>query len=506
MAPLDQQLIIPFISFILFIILLHKWCSGTLFPARKNLPPSPRKLPIIGNLHQLGTSPHRSLQSLSKRYGHLILLHFGRVPVLVASSAEAAREIMKNQDVIFSNRPKLSMPDRLIYGSRDVAFAPYGEHWRQTRSICMLQMLSTKRVQSFRRVREEETSAMVNKIRRLGSSSSVVNLSDVLVSLTNDVICRTALGRKYDDHVRDKKFKMFFNDFQKLLGTMSLRDYVPWLGWIERINGLDAKVERVAKLFDKFLETVLQEHRDGNKDDDGDGEFDFVDILLEFQRDNKSSSPVEDDTIKALIVDMFGAGTDTTVTSLEWAIAELIKNPRTMKILQSEVRRVAGKKKEIDEDDLDKMIYLKVVIKESLRLHVPVPLLLTRESTQDTKLMGYDIKAGTQVIVNAWAIGRDPKSWENPEEFRPERFLESGIDFKGQHFEYIPFGAGRRGCPGIAFGVAVNELGLAKLVHHFNFALPNGEKEEDLDMSEKIWISVHKKLPLLVVPTSYIVK
>ncbi|GFQ04615.1 cytochrome p450 71a6 [Phtheirospermum japonicum] len=298
-----EQLIIPIFSFILFIIILHKLCSGTIFPTRKNLPPSPRKLPIIGNLHQLGTSPHRSLQSLSKRYGNLILLHFGRVPVLVASSADAALEIMKNQDLIFSNRPKLSIPDRLIYGSRDVGFAPYGEYWRQTRSVCVLQLLSTKRVQSFRRVREEETSAMVVKIRQLGSSSQIVNLSDVLMSLTNDVVCRAALGRKYGDHGEDKKFKRFLREFVELLGTTSLRDYIPWLGWIDRVSGLDAKVERVAKQFDEFLENVIQEHRDGKlTHDDGDGECDFVGILLEFQRDNKSRSPVEDETIKAVIL------------------------------------------------------------------------------------------------------------------------------------------------------------------------------------------------------------
>ncbi|KAI3454399.1 hypothetical protein Pfo_011062 [Paulownia fortunei] len=505
-----EQLIVPLFSFVLFVIFLQKWRSTAASTPRKRLPPSPRKLPIIGNLHQLGTYPHRSLQSLSKRYGQLMLLHFGNLPVVVASSADAACEIMKNQDLIFSNRPKLSIPDRLIYGSKDVAFAPYGEYWRQVRSICVLQLLSNKRVQSFRRVREEETSVMVEKIRRLGSSSSVVNLSDLLVSLTNDVFCRVALGRKYSDDGEGKEFKKFLGEFVELLGASSLGDYIPWLVWINRINGLDAKVEKVGKLFDEFLESVLEEHRDPRKrekfrDDHGyggDAELDFVDILLEFQRENKGSFPVEDDTIKALILDMFAAGTDTTVSILEWTMAELIRHPNTMKILQNEVREVAGMKEEIAEDDLEKMRYLKAVIKEILRLHSPIPLLIARESTQDTKVMGYDIAAGTRVLINAWAIARDPLLWENPEEFHPERFLDSSIDFRGLHFELIPFGAGRRGCPGVAFGMAVNEIALAKLVHKFNFALPNGGREEDLDMSETTGITVHKKLPLLVVPTS----
>ncbi|GFQ04618.1 cytochrome p450 71a6 [Phtheirospermum japonicum] len=408
---------------------------------------------------------------------------------------------MKNQDVIFSNRPKLSIPDRLMYGSTDVVFAPYGEYWRQVKSISVVQLLSNKRVQSFRRVREEETSAMVDKIKQLG----VVNLSNALVSLTNDVICRVALGRKYSDDEKDhRNFKGLLEEMMELLGTKSIGDYMPWLGWIDRVSGLDAKVEKVAKQFDEFFESVIQEHRDGKfKHDDGDGDLDFVDVLLQLQRENKSSSPIEDYTIKAVILDMFAAGTDTTSTALEWTIAELIRNPRTMNILQYEVRQVAGNKKEIDEDDLEKMPYLRAVIKESLRLHPPGPLLAPHESIQDTKVMGYDIKAGTQVLINAWAIARDPTLWEEPEEFRPERFLDSSIDLRGLHFELIPFGAGRRGCPGIAFAMAISELVLAKLARNFNFALPNGEIGEDLDMSETFGISVSKKLPLLVVATSH---
>ncbi|PIN22049.1 Cytochrome P450 CYP2 subfamily [Handroanthus impetiginosus] len=492
MDVLQNFLILPLFSVIFFIIFLHKWRSTP----QKNLPPSPKKLPIIGNLHQLGQYPHRSLYSLSKYYGPLLLLHFGRVPILVVSSADAAREIMKNQDLIFSNRPKLSIPDRLTYGSKDVAFSPYGNYWREVRSICVLQLLSNKRVQSYRSVREQETSIMVEKIRQMGSSSLVVNLSDMFVSISNDVICRVALGRKYGE---DGKFKKFLGEFAELLGAFSVGDYIPCLGWIDWVSGLNGKVKKVAKLFDEFLEGVIEEHRQQRKRD---VDLDFVDILLDFQRENEGSFlAADDDVIKAIILDMFAAGTDTTSSVLEWAMAELIKNPRTLKVLQDEVREVARGKEEITEDDLDKMRYLKAVIKESLRLHLPIPTLVLRQSTQDTKVLGYDVAAGTQVMINAWAIARAPSLWENPDEFYPARFLDTNIDFRGLNFEFIPFGAGRRGCPGISFAMAINELVLAKLVHKFNFQLPNGEREENLDMSEANGITIHKKLPLLVVAT-----
>ena len=200
---------------------------------------------------------------------------------------------------------------------------------------------------------------------------------------------------------------------------------------------------------------------------------------------------------------MFAAGTDTTHTIMEWAMTELLRHPKVMEKLQTEVRQIARGKPEVSENDIEKMKYLKAVIKETLRLHCPVPLLVPRESTQDVKVMGYDISAGTQVIVNGWAIGRDPSLWKNPEEFQPERFLDSDIDFRGFNFELIPFGAGRRGCPGISFGIAVNELVLAKLMHKFNFAFPEGAEEKDVDVPEATGITAHRKFPLLVAATPY---
>jgi len=230
---------------------------------------------------------------------------------------------------------------------------------------------------------------------------------------------------------------------------------------------------------------------------------DFLDILLEIQSELNATagySLVHRDTVKALLLDMLGAGTDTISTALVWTMTELLRHPQVMKKLQTEVREIARGKPSVTDDDLDKMHYLKAVIKEVLRIRAPVPLLVPREAIQDVRVMGYDITAGTQVLINAWAIARDPLTWDDPEEFRPERFLNSSIDLKGHDFEFIPFGAGRRGCPGILFALNVNELALANVLYRFDLSLPSGE---DLDRSEVTRLTIHKKTPLIVVATPY---
>ena len=196
---------------------------------------------------------------------------------------------------------------------------------------------------------------------------------------------------------------------------------------------------------------------------------------------------------------MFAAGTDTTFITLDWGMTELVTNPKVMKRAQAEVRRVLGEKRFVSDTDLPKLHYMKAVIKEIFRLHPPAPVLVPRESMEDITIDGYDIPAKTRFFVNAWAIGRDPESWENPEKFEPERFLGSSVDFKGQDFELIPFGAGSRGCPAITFGTATVELALAQLLHSFDWELPTGTKGEDLDMTEVFGITMHRVSPLLVV-------
>ncbi|KAJ0895930.1 putative cytochrome P450 [Helianthus annuus] len=429
-----QVLFFLSLPFILAILIPKSYFSSS--KSVKNLPPSPPKLPLIGNLHQLGSSPHRALQAMAQTYGPLMLIQLGTVPVLVASSVDAAKEIMKTHDLIFSNRPHLNIPDRVFYACKDIAFSKYGEYWRQVKSIAVLHLLSNKRVQSYQHVRYDEMTLMMGKIR--SANGSPFNLSELLITLTNNVVCRVALGRTYEG----RKFKNLLERLMESLGGFSVGSYIPSLRWVDRLSGLERRADQVAKEFDEFLEDVLDEHV--NKNMDNVEARDLVDILLEFRRDNAKGFRLERDMIKALIVDIFSAGTDTTFTSLEWATCEAIKTPSSNERIAK--RSTRNRQRKI------------TVFKEGLRLHTPLPLLVPRESTEDIKLNGYDIQSGTQVLINAWAIARDPSVWEEPEEFRPERFLNSPIDYKGFGFELIPFGAGRRGCPGIQFAMVVNEL------------------------------------------------
>ncbi|XP_074288066.1 cytochrome P450 71A25-like [Silene latifolia] len=484
-------------------IFLYLWLTTTTHTNNTNTPPSPPKLPFLGNLHQFDKLLHRSFHSFSRRYGDIMLVHIGSKPIIIISSAEAAQEIMKTHDTIFANRPNLRVARKILYDGKDIAFANYGEYWRQMKSICTLHLFSNTKVRSFRRVREEEASLMVEDIRKsIASNEEVINLSDYFIRITNDVVCKAAFGRKYTGEKGCPNLKELLNDFSEALGSFCLQDFIPWLGWIDYISGVERKADKVAKALDGFIESIVEEHsgRVELKGGSDDGQ-DLVEVLLQIQKENSSSLPKE--SIKAILLDMVAGGTDTTFTLLEWVMTELLMHPHAMKQLQDEVRHATQSKQHVDEDDLKDMKYLKSVIKETLRLHPPLPLLLPRESSQDTIIKGYNIPARTQVIINAWAIHRDPANWENPDEFRPERFLNSALDYKGQDLSYIPFGAGRRGCPGVLFAIMDAEFAVANLVHEFDWKLPAGEQTGMSSVAENAGTTVRRRDPLFAIPTPY---
>ncbi|XP_024972065.1 cytochrome P450 71A6-like [Cynara cardunculus var. scolymus] len=483
-SDLFFYLCIP-LSILLVFLILFKWLSSVP-ESHKNRPPSPLKLPVIGNLHQLGSSPHSYLHDLAKKHGPLMLIHLGSVPVVVASTPETAQEILKTHDLEFCYRPKSSISHALSFGSKDIAFSPYGEYWRQIKSISMLQLLSTQRVRSFRQVREEETRVMIDMITK--SHGSLVDFKELLTSLTSNVVCRVTLGKTY----QGLKFKHLLTRVTYLLGVFSAGSYIPWLSWVGRLWGLERAAIELAPEVDAFLEGVLEEHINkrsrADVDDETDKPQDFLDILLD------PIISLHRDTVKAIILNVFAAGIESTAASIEWALSELLRHPQAMRKLQLEVSEVAQGRSTISEEDVEKMPYLKAVIKEALRLHPPAPLLITREAIKDVKLMGYDIAAGTQVLVNAFAIARDPSLWDEPDKFKPERFLSNAIDYKRHHFEYLPFGAGRRMCPGTQFSIAIDQIVIANLVYKFDLALPD---DEELDMSENMGLVVHKMAPLM---------
>ncbi|XP_074578554.1 cytochrome P450 71A1-like [Curcuma longa] len=425
-----------------------------------------------------------------------MLLHFGSVPTLVVSSAASAEEIMRTQDLAFATRPDLSICRRLLYGS-DITFAKFGDYWRQLRRVTAVHLLSHRRINSYRRIREEEASLLVDRVAAVAPSGSV-DISDLIVTFTRNITCRVAFGKKYTDEeggTDASRFRVLLSEWMALLGSFLMRDYIPALRFVDCLSGLDERVRKNALDLDVFVEEVLSAHE--KKQERNDDNMDFVDILLSL--DSSEGVVLRRDSIKAVILDVFGGGIDTTFATLEWAMAELIRQPTKMERAQQEVRRIAGSKSEIREEMLQEMLYLKAVIKETLRLHPAVPLLVPREAMQETRVHGYLIPKGTRVLINAWAIGRDPRSWEKPEEFWPERFLDdASVDFRGQNFQFIPFGAGRRGCPGMDFAFPVLELALANLLYHFDWALPQGMSAEEMDTSEFYGIVARKKSSLIL--------
>nr|XP_009385125.1 PREDICTED: cytochrome P450 71A1-like [Musa acuminata subsp. malaccensis] len=500
-SPLPTLFVILVLPLSLLLLLRLGLKRNNLRARTHDMPPSPLKLPFVGNFHQLGSLPHRSLHALSQKHGPLMLLRLGQVPTLVVSSPDGARDVMRNHDQVFASRPALKPAKVLFDGTTDLALAPYGDSWRQLRKICASHLLSSIRVQSYRLIRQEEVGFMIRKISSQASLTTSVDMSEIFYSFANDILCRVVSGKFNREEGRNVLFREPTREFSVLLSKFYVGDYFPWLGWLDVLFGSMERVNKSKKRWDDLLDGVIQEHEDRSAEGD-DGEKDFVDVLLSLREDpGGNHALLTPQTIKALLMDIFSGGTETSYVTLECAMAELVRNPRVMAKLQHQVRGIASRTKgTVKEEDLDEMAYLKAIIKEVLRLYPPAPLLLPRELMEDCQIQGYNIPKKTRVIVNAWAISRDPSHWEAPDEFKPERFMGDGaMDFKGNDFEFIPFGAGRRICPGMSFAIASLELALATLVYHFDWELPDGMTGEDLDMSEAFGVVLQRKQRLHLV-------
>ncbi|AES98821.1 cytochrome P450 family 71 protein [Medicago truncatula] len=458
---------------------LKKWsCNNSSI----NLPPGPWTLPVIGNIHQVISNSllHQCFRNLAEKYGPLMYLKLGEVSYIIVSSPSMAKEIMKTHDLNFCDRPNLLLSS-FGYNATDIAFSPYGEHWRQLRKICTLQLLSVS-----------------NLIKSISTSKgSVVNLSHKIFAMTSAITTRAAFGKR---NKHQQVFQSAIKEIASLMGGFCIADVYPSIKMLQRVSGVKTKFEKFHKEIDMILQDIVDDHKNIHKEESKDE--DLVDALIKIQQENDLSHDhtLTDDSMKSIILDMFVGGTETSSGVVLWGISEMIKNPKIMKEAQAEVRKVFDKKGHVDETELHHLIYLKSIIKETLRLHPSLPLLIPRESRERCQINGYEIPAKTRVAINVWAIGRDERYWAEAESFKPERFVNSTIDFKGTNFEYIPFGAGRRMCPGMAFGLSNIELPLAQLLYHFDWKLPNGMKNEELDMTESFGLAVVRKHDLCLIP------
>ncbi|CAN6197370.1 unnamed protein product [Urochloa humidicola] len=485
----------------LLVVIVHASKRRRATPAALRLPPGPWELPVIGSLHHIaGRLPHRAMRDLARRHGPVMLLRVGEVPTLVVSSREAAREVMKTHDVAFASRPLSATLRAMTDGGRDIIFAPYGDRWRRLRKVAVVELLSTRRVLSFRGVREGEVAAM---LRAAAAARGAFDMRAALARLVADTTMRAAVG----DQCRHRE--VLLRELERcipLAGGFNPADLWPSSRIVGRLSGAVGRATACRDAVRRVLESIVDEHLERMDDMAGGEVEDFLRVLLKIHKDGSLEIPLSMDDIKHVIFDIF-AGSETSSVVLEWAMAELVRNPRSMERAAAEVRRAFAARGAVDEDALagGELRYLRHVVRETFRLHAPVPLLVPRVSREPCRVLGYDVPRGTTVLVNAWALGRDERYWPgDPEEFRPERFEDddamAAVDLKGADFELVPFGAGRRMCPGMPFGLALIEHALAGLLLHFDWEVPGLADAAQLDMTEEFGITARRKDGLLLRP------
>ncbi|KAM3281032.1 cytochrome 71AU50 [Capsicum chacoense] len=489
----------------LSIVLLLFYCLHELWRnnKRKKLPPSPKEIPILGHLHYLlGKNPHQDLNNLAKKYGPIMYLKLGLVDNIIASSPHAAEQFLKTYDQNFASRPPHEVSKYIMYDQKNLSFGTYGPYWRNMRKLCTLELLSTTKINSFQSMRREELNLMVETLKTKSHEKCVVDLSEIVTRLSVDMSCRMIFGKKYKDEEFDGRgFKCVVNEGMQLAAAPNIGDFFPYIGKLDLL-GLVKRMKEISKVFDKFLEKIIDEHEEIYKKGQDQINNDFVDTMLNIMKSGDTEFQFDRGHVKAILLDMLLASMDTSATAIDWILSELLRQPNILQKLQKELEEKIGMTRMMEELDLNNLEYLDMIIKESLRLHPVAPLLIPHQSIEDCIIDGYFIPKNSRITVNTYAIGRDPKMWpNNPDEFVPERFVGSSIDLRGRDFELLPFGSGRRSCPGLHLGLTMVRLVVARLVHCFDWELPNGMLPEDLDMGEEFGLVTTRAEHLMAIPT-----
>ncbi|MBA0669643.1 hypothetical protein Goklo_029774 [Gossypium klotzschianum] len=392
-------------------------------------------------------------------------IRLGSVPAVVVSSPEVAEIFLKTHDVVFASRPKFQVLQSIYNGKMGIAFTEYGPYWRSLRKFCNQQLFTASKIESFAPSRKEVLTHFIESLKEAAAAKEVVNISKKVGNLNAKMILNMILGpvKKYEEF----NLKEIIEELLYMVGVFNLADFVPFLGAFD-LQGLKARTRILGEKLDKALETIINDHQQQKLDD-------FISTMLtELNKQiNPNGDIMDRNCIKAITIDMIVASLDTSTAPLEWALLELIKHPR----------------------------YLDMVVKETLRLYPVTPMLIPRDSMEDIVIDGCYIPKKSRVIVNVWAIGKDPNVWSNNvEEFFPKRFVNRNIELHGHDFKLIPFGSGCRLCPGRKLALITVKLILAQLVHCFDWELPGGMSPNELDMTEKFSSMLPRKNNLCAKP------
>ncbi|GLJ32330.1 hypothetical protein SUGI_0650570 [Cryptomeria japonica] len=495
-SPLSwYSVLLPAGSLILFFFLWRRQRR-----TRLPLPPGPPAWPIVGNLFQLGKRPHESLYALSLQYGPLMALRLGIKTTVVASSPAMAKDLLKTHDHLLAGRTVIEAAKSLSHHKSSLAWGEYGPYWRNLRRISTVELFSPKRLEALQHLRRNQVFQTTRLI--FEDWGKFVDIAHTVfctsLNLLGNMIFSTDV---FDPHnPASAELKDIVWEILKLGGIPNSVDFFPFLRFLDP-QGVSRGTAKHLKAMYEFSDAFIQKRlaTTSQRIERNEVEKDFLDVLL----DSRS----EDFTfvgIRNLIVELFLAGTETSTTTIEWGMAEFIRNPIKLNRVRQELDEVVGCKRRVEESDLDRLPYLHAAVKEIFRLHPAGPLLVPRKAGSSFEIGGFLIPKDSEVMVNVWGIGRDPSIWKNPLEFMPERFLEgesSKIEYGGQNFELIPFGAGRRICPGLPLASRMIHLVLASLLHSFEWILPDGMSCEEMDMSDEFaGLALKKATGLQAIP------
>ncbi|KAF8028024.1 hypothetical protein BT93_E0821 [Corymbia citriodora subsp. variegata] len=454
-----------------FLLLLTLKLFSSWLKQTKNLPPSPPSIPILGHLHLLKAPLHRTLHSLSQSYGPVFSLRFGSHRVVVVSSAEVAEECCTKNDIALANRPSTVAGKHLGYNSTIVLFAPYGEQWRNLRRVCTLGIFSSARLNSFLPIRRDEIKRLLLNLHKRASSSgndfTKVELKSMFLEMTFNIVVRMLTGKRY--YGKDVTNAEEATEFREIVSeivdyTVSAYpgDYLSILRLFFR--NYEKRVSLLSKRSDQLFQNLIEEQRNGpRKGCGGESRETLLDHLLSLQETQPEF--FTDEIIKGLILVILIAATDTSASTMTRAMSLLLSHPHSLKRAAEELDSVIGQERLIEETDIGKLPFLQNIVSETLRLKPPAPLLVPHMSSEDCIIGGYDVPSQTIVFINIWSIHRDPKLWDDPKSFKPERFEnEDDVQCK-----LLPFGLGRRACPGANMAQRVVNVALGSLIQCFEW-------------------------------------